>query len=69
MTWSRWRRWPPSVPAIRRSRRPGVDKPQLPDADRALEATGYKRGTITPLRSTIAWPVVADTSIVGRRIS
>lgn len=47
----------------------GVNKLQLPDADQALEATGYERGTITPLGSTTAWPVVADTSIVGRRIS
>ena len=47
----------------------GVNKLQLPDADQALEATGYERGTITPLGSTTAWPVVADASIVGRRIS
>lgn len=47
----------------------GVNKLQLPDADQALEATGYERGTITPLGSTTAWPVVADASIAGRRIS
>ncbi|GAA2080029.1 YbaK/EbsC family protein [Aeromicrobium halocynthiae] len=47
----------------------GVNKLQLPDADQALEATGYERGTITPLGSTTAWPVVADASISGRRIS
>ena len=47
----------------------GVNKLQLPDADQALEATGYERGTITPLGSTTAWPVVADASITGRRIS
>jgi Cys-tRNA(Pro)/Cys-tRNA(Cys) deacylase len=47
----------------------GVNKLQLPDADRAFAATGYVRGTITPLGSTTAWPVVADASIRGRRVS
>lgn len=47
----------------------GVNKLQLPDADQAFEATGFERGTITPLGSTTAWPVVADAGIVGRRIA
>ena len=47
----------------------GVNKLQLPDKDVALEATGYERGTITPLGSTTAWPVYADSSIAGRRVS
>jgi len=47
----------------------GVNKLQLPDAAQALEATGYERGTITPLGSTTAWPVYADGRIVGRRIA
>jgi Cys-tRNA(Pro)/Cys-tRNA(Cys) deacylase len=47
----------------------GVNKLSLPPADVALEATGYERGTITPLGSTTAWPVYADRSITGRRIS
>ncbi|MGW9415050.1 aminoacyl-tRNA deacylase [Arthrobacter cupressi] len=47
----------------------GVNKLSLPPADVALEATGYERGTITPLGSTTAWPVYADASIAGRRIS
>ena len=38
----------------------GVNKLQLPDAALALEATGYERGTITPLGSTTAWPVFVD---------
>src|SRR3954447_13444380 len=46
-----------------------VNKLQLPSADAALEATGYERGTITPLGSTTAWPVFADATITGRRIS
>ena len=36
------------------------------DAEQALEATGYERGTIVPLGSTTAWPVFADASIFGR---
>lgn len=46
-----------------------VNKLQLPDASVALAATGYERGTITPFGSTTAWPVVADASIAGRRVS
>lgn len=44
----------------------GVNKLQLPSADAALEATGYERGTITPLGSTNPWPVYADERIAGR---
>jgi Cys-tRNA(Pro) deacylase len=44
----------------------GVNKLQLPDADQALAATGYERGTITPLGSSTAWPVFADSRISGR---
>jgi Cys-tRNA(Pro)/Cys-tRNA(Cys) deacylase len=47
----------------------GVNKLQLPDKEVALDATGYERGTITPLGSTTAWPVFADASIVGKRVS
>jgi Cys-tRNA(Pro) deacylase len=47
----------------------GVNKLQLPDAAQALAATGYERGTITPLGSTTAWPVYADASMLGRRVS
>ena len=47
----------------------GVNKLQLPDASLALAATGYERGTITPLGSTNAWPVVVDATIPGRRVS
>lgn len=47
----------------------GVNKLQLPDADRALAATGYERGTITPLGSTTPWPVFVDERIVGQRIA
>jgi len=44
----------------------GVNKLQLPDAAAALEATGYERGTIVPLGSTTAWPVVIDAAVSGR---
>ena len=41
----------------------------MPDAATALEVTGYERGTITPFGSTTAWPVVADATMAGRRVS
>ena len=44
----------------------GVNKLRLPSAEEALEATGYERGTITPLGSSTAWPVFADERIAGR---
>jgi len=47
----------------------GVNKLRLPEASLAFEATGYERGTITPLGSTVAWPVYADRSVVGERIA
>lgn len=47
----------------------GVNKLQLPEASVALEATGFERGTITPLGSTNPWPVYVDKRIPGKRIS
>lgn len=47
----------------------GVNKLQLPDPQRALEATGYERGTIVPIGSTHAWPVYADEQMVGQRVA
>lgn len=47
----------------------GVNKLRLPEAELALEATGYERGTITPLGSTTAWPVFADERVAGQRVS
>ncbi|WP_138442218.1 aminoacyl-tRNA deacylase [Sinomonas susongensis] len=44
----------------------GVNRLSMPSADVALEATGYERGTITPVGSTTAWPVFADGTIAGR---
>ena len=47
----------------------GVNRMTLPSADEALEATGYERGTITPFGSATAWPVVADSAIVGQEVT
>lgn len=47
----------------------GVNKLSLPPADAALVATGYGRGTITPLGSTNAWPVYVDESVAGCRVA
>lgn len=47
----------------------GVNKLQMPHADVALAATGYERGTITPLGSTTQWPLYVDEGIRGRRVA
>lgn len=47
----------------------GTNRLSLPDAEQAKDATGYERGTITPLGSTTAWPVFADERIRGRRVA
>ncbi len=47
----------------------GVSRLSMPDADTALAATGYERGTITPFGSTTEWPVVADERLGGREIT
>lgn len=47
----------------------GVNRLRLPEPELALQATGYERGTITPIGSTGDWPVYADERIVGRRVS
>jgi len=43
----------------------GVNRISMPSADAAYDVTGYVRGTITPLGSRTALPVVADASIAG----
>jgi Cys-tRNA(Pro)/Cys-tRNA(Cys) deacylase len=47
----------------------GVSRLSMPDAAVAKDVTGYERGTITPLGSTTAWPVVADERMLGREIT
>ncbi|GGO68219.1 aminoacyl-tRNA deacylase [Nocardioides deserti] len=44
----------------------GVNRLTMASADEALRVTGYERGTITPLGSRTALPVVADASVAGR---
>jgi Cys-tRNA(Pro)/Cys-tRNA(Cys) deacylase len=43
----------------------GVNRLSMPSPEVAREVTGYERGTITPLGSTRAWPVVADATMTG----
>ena len=47
----------------------GVPRLSMPDAATARDATGYERGTITPFGATRAWPVVADSRLVGRDVT
>jgi Cys-tRNA(Pro) deacylase len=47
----------------------GERRLSMPDADEALAATGYVRGTITPFGASTPWPVVADSRIPGRSVS
>ncbi len=47
----------------------GVNKLRLPEAELALAATGYERGTIVPIGSTTDWPIYADASIIGQRVA
>ncbi len=43
----------------------GVNRLSMPPADAAYEVTGYVRGTITPLGSRTALPVIADAAVTG----
>ena len=47
----------------------GVSRLSLPDAEVARQATGYERGTITPLGSVRRWPVIADERLRGHEIT
>lgn len=47
----------------------GVSRLSMPDAATARKVTGYERGTITPFGASRAWPVIADSSVTGRRVS
>jgi Cys-tRNA(Pro)/Cys-tRNA(Cys) deacylase len=47
----------------------GVNKLTMPGADEARAATGYERGTITPIGSEPAWPLVVDQRLAGRRVA
>jgi len=41
----------------------------MPDAEEALSATGYVRGTITPFGSRHPWPVFADERLAETTVS
>ena len=43
----------------------GVNRLSMPDADTAKAATGYERGTITPLGAHGGWPIIADERVTG----
>ena len=43
-----------------------VSRMSMPPADEAYEATGFVRGTITPLGSVRPWPVIADVLLASR---
>ena len=47
----------------------GQRRLSMPDADEALDVTGYIRGTITPFGAEHPWPVIADQQIVGTMVS
>jgi Cys-tRNA(Pro) deacylase len=47
----------------------GVNRLSLPDAAEALTATGYERGTITPIGAHGYWPVYVDASLTGRTVA
>lgn len=47
----------------------GVSRLSMPDAATARKVTGYERGTITLFGASRAWPVIADASVTGRRVS
>lgn len=47
----------------------GVNRLAMPPADEALAATGYERGTITPIGAEGGWPVYVDERIVGSTVA
>jgi prolyl-tRNA editing enzyme YbaK/EbsC (Cys-tRNA(Pro) deacylase) len=47
----------------------GVNKLAFPGPGEALAATGYARGTITPVGSRQGWPLYVDQRLVGRRVA
>lgn len=47
----------------------GVNRLAMPPADEALDATGYERGTITPVGASGDWPVYVDERVVGSTVA
>ena len=46
----------------------GVSRLSLAEAAELRAATGYERGTVTPLGAAGSWPVIADTVVAGREL-
>lgn len=46
----------------------GQSRLSLPDADEAKSATGYERGTITPLGLTQPWPIVMERDLMRHEL-
>ena len=46
----------------------GVRRITMPSPEEAKDATGYVRGTITPLGATTPWPVIADHRVAESEI-
>jgi Cys-tRNA(Pro) deacylase len=44
----------------------GVSRMSMPPADEAFQATGFRRGTITPIGTSRLWPVIADERLANR---
>jgi len=44
----------------------GVNRAAMPPAEEAYAATGYERGTITPLGAAGSWPLIVDERVEGR---
>ncbi len=44
----------------------GVRRLSLADAEEAFQATGYRRGTITPFGASGDWPVIVDAAALDR---
>lgn len=47
----------------------GVNRVSLPTAEEVLAATGYARGSISPIGAHTPWPVVIDAGLRGERIA
>jgi Cys-tRNA(Pro) deacylase len=47
----------------------GERRLSMPDAEEALNVTGYKRGTITPFGASTDWPVISDRRIAEGVVS
>jgi Cys-tRNA(Pro)/Cys-tRNA(Cys) deacylase len=47
----------------------GERRLSMPDAEEALNVTGYRRGTITPFGASTNWPVISDGRVTEGVVS